>query len=220
MAREAEAFATARERRRERCVLGRVSNAATAFATCGARSADWWRRDVARAAESTIRRFGSSAEGSTTGASRVGDLLAAVLDAHVAACADYETRLAHARARPPSDGGRRRRTKRRLRAEVERLLGDMALERASNSSSPGSAATNKLYRTPDVKSAGGRLRGAELREIEAERRELQETLAEVQRRMRALAESSDAIESELREQLDASRRKESAELRDPRWRRF
>ena len=194
-----------------------MSNAATAFATCGARSADWWRRDVARAAENVIRRFGSSAEGSTTGASRVGDLLAAVLDAHVAACADYETRLAHARARPPSDGGRRRRTKRRLRAEVERLLGDMELERR-NSSSPGSAATNKLYRTPDVKSAGGRLRGADLREIEAERRELQETLAEVQTRMRALAESSDAIETELREQLDASRK--SPRSCDPRWRLF
>ena len=140
----------------------------------------------------------------------MGDLLAAVLDAHLATCADYETRLAHARARPPSDEDVKE-YERRLRAEVERLLGDMELERR-NSSSPGSAATNKLYRTPDVKSAGGRLRGADLREIEAERRELQETLAEVQTRMRALAESSDAIETELREQLDASR-KESAKLR-------
>ena len=191
----------------EACVLD-VCRTATAFAV---RCAEHGlvERDVARAAESNPNIW-IDAEGSTTGASRVGDLLAAVLDAHLATCADYETRLAHARARPPSDEDVKE-YERRLRAEVERLLGDMELERR-NSSSPGSAATNKLYRTPDVKSAGGRLRGADLREIEAERRELQETLAEVQTRMRALAESSDAIETELREQLDASR-KESAKLR-------
>ena len=197
LAREAEALA--------RCAtaegaLEDVCRAATAFATaCAERGLV--EADVARAAENDpmiwIERDGTTRE-------RVGDLLTAVLDAHVAACADYETKLAYARARPPSSDDVEA-YEARLRAEVERLLEDMALERSSPSSGG-----KKLYRTPDVKS--GRSRGAEMREIEAERRELQETLAEVQRRMHTLAESSDAIESELREQLNASRR-ESAELR-------
>ena len=145
---------------------------------------------------------------------RVGDLLAAVLDAHASTCAEYETKLAYAKAQPPSSEDVEE-YERQMRAEVERFLGHLELEMLN-----GDAATTtpsrggkRLVRTPAATTSANRGVNASPREIEAERRELQETLAEVQTQMRRLEEKSGAIETELRDQLETSK-KESSETRD------
>ena len=145
---------------------------------------------------------------------RVGDLLAAVLDAHASTCAEYETKLAYAKAQPPSSEDVEE-YERQMRAEVERFLGHLELEMLN-----GDAATTtpsrggkRLVRTPKATTSANRGVNASPREIEAERRELQETLAEVQTQMRRLEEKSGAIETELRDQLETSK-KESSETRD------
>lgn len=170
--------------------------------------------DVARAVEDNpqvwIEPDGNRRE-------RVGELLNAVLDAHASVCAEYESRVAVAKAQPP-DSEDVEEYERQIKLEVERVLGHLELEFHSskraggieaNDSSPNSA-SKRLYRTPDVKSS--RKQSSSTREIEAERRELQETVNEVQRQMHQLAESSKAIESELRDQLVTSR-SESEKLR-------
>lgn len=145
---------------------------------------------------------------------RVGDLLAAVLDAHASTCAEYETKLAYAKAQPPSSEDVEE-YERQMRAEVERFLGHLELEMLN-----GDAATTtpsrggkRLVRTPKATTSANRGVNASPREIEADRRELQETLAEVQTQMRRLEEKSGAIETELRDQLETSK-KESSETRD------
>ena len=164
--------------------------------------------DVARAVEDNPRIWITP---DATRRERSGDLFAAVLDAHAATCAEYESKVALAKAQPPSTEDVEE-YERQIKEEVERVLSQLELEfrRSELQDSPNSSITKRLYRTPDVKSSSRRRSSS--REVEAERRELQETLQEVQRQMHQLSESSKAIETELREQLGASRR-ESESLR-------
>lgn len=146
---------------------------------------------------------------------RVGDLLDAVLDAHASTCAEYETKLAYVKAQPPSSEDVEE-YERQMRAEVERFLGHVEMEMLNNGdATTPSRGGKRLVRTPEATTSANRGANAAAspREIEAERRELQDTLAEVQTQMRRLEEKSGAIETELRDQLETSK-KESSETRD------
>jgi chromosome segregation ATPase len=146
---------------------------------------------------------------------RVGDLLDAVLDAHASTCAEYETKLAYVKAQPPSSEDVEE-YERQMRAEVERFLGHVEMEMLNNGdANTPSRGGKRLVRTPEATTSANRGANAAAspREIEAERRELQDMLAEVQTQMRRLEEKSGAIETELRDQLETSK-KESSETRD------
>ena len=142
---------------------------------------------------------------------RVGDLLAAVLDAHA--------RRAPSMRRNWRTPRRNRRRVRTWRSTSDRCaprwrdFGTFELEMLNGDGDDDAESAEETRSNAQATTSANRGVNASPREIEAERRELQETLAEVQTQMRRLEEKSGAIETELRDQLEASK-KESSETRD------
>ena len=133
-------------------------------------------------------------------------LLRAATDAFAASRADYEKRIAEAQT-AAIDERFGEQFQLEMRAQVERAIGHLELERANNDSPASTSAAahssgaRKLYRTPDV--VGSRpTSDSHHRELEAERREAHERIVALEQEMHTLKETTGAIERELREELD------------------
>jgi len=133
-------------------------------------------------------------------------LLRAATDAFAASRADYEKRIAEAQT-AAIDERFGEQFQLEMRAQVERAIGHLELERANNDSPASTSAAahssgaRKLYRTPDV--VGSRPTShSHHRELEAERREAHERIVALEQEMHTLKETTGAIERELREELD------------------
>ena len=133
-------------------------------------------------------------------------LLRAATDAFAASRADYEKRIAEAQT-AAIDERFGEQFQLEMRAQVERAIGHLELERANNDSPASTSAAahssgaRKLYRTPDV--VGSRPTSDSYhRELEAERREAHERIVALEQEMHTLKETTGAIERELREELD------------------
>jgi len=132
-------------------------------------------------------------------------LLRAATDAFAASRADYETRIAEAQT-AAIDERFGEQFQLEMRAQVERAIGHLELERANNDSPASTSAAahssgaRKLYRTPDV--VARPTSDSHHRELEAERREAHERIVALEQEMHTLKETTGAIERELREELD------------------
>ena len=131
-------------------------------------------------------------------------LLRAAADAFVASRADYEKRIAEAQTFA-LDEHFGEQFQLEMRAQVERAIGHLELQRANDdspasTSAPTNSGARKLYRTPDV--VARPTSDSHRRELEAERREAHERIVALEQEMHTLKETTNAIERELREELD------------------